>query len=473
MPSQSGHTEVDLTIERLPELLIGNDREVPIIGGRKRYVNFDNASSTPTFKNIADTVDRFLGWYSNVHRGTGFKSQISSWVFEESRKIVARFVGADPAEKVVLYTRNSTEAINKLARRFAAWTNAVVLTSLMEHSSNELPWRRVATVDHIGLNDDGTVSKEDFERKLKIHKGRLRLVAITGASNVNGYINDIDYFARRTHEAGAQLLVDGAQLVPHRPVNMKASGDPSHIDYLVFSAHKMYAPYGIGVLVGDRQMFETGDPDNVGGGVVDMVTLEDAYWSDLPDKEEAGTPDIVGVVALGAVIKMFERLGWENIVRHEAELTAHTLRELSKIPGVAIYGDGDPENAVNRLGVISFNVGRIPHALTAAILNYEGAIGVRAGCFCSHTYVKSLLNIDKVAEQKLIDSIISRDRSHLPGAVRASFGIYNTHEEVDELIFIAEKIAAGRYYQDYVLNKEKGEYRPREYAVDFREYFDF
>lgn len=462
-----------LSIEELPKLLIGNEKVVPTLSGKKRYINLDNASSTPTFTHIADAVMRFLGWYSNVHRGTGFKSQISSWVFEESRKLVADFVKADLNDKVVIYTNNSTEAINKLARRFSRQKDTVVLTSLMEHHSNELPWRRVAEVDHIGLNPDGTISKEDFEQKLHYHKGLVKLVAITGASNVTGYINDIDYFATISHQAGAKILVDEAQLVPHRPIDMKSVNDLAHIDYLVFSAHKMYAPFGIGVLIGDRKTFEMGDPDTVGGGAVDIVTLEDAYWTDLPEKEEAGTPDIIGVVALSSAIKMFKQLGWDNIIGHEAKLTAHALRELSKIPEVTIYGDANPDTARERLGVISFNIKDVPYALAAAVLNYEGAIGVRSGCFCAHTYVRNLLKTNKEEEKRMMDDILARDRSRLPGAIRASIGIYNTIEEVDELVRMIKKIADKDFSKGYELDKEKGEYRPRDFNIDFSEYFNF
>ncbi len=458
-------------IDDLPKLIVGADTHVPTLSGDMRYINFDNAASTPTFAPINDAVAAFMRWYSNVHRGTGFKSQLSSWAFEESRDIVADFIGADLSKQVVIFTKNSTEALNKLARRLPLHKDDIVLTTYMEHHSNELPWRRVGTVAHIGLNPDGTISREDFHRKLDKFRGRVKLVALTGASNVTGYINDLCYFAREAHRTGARILIDGAQLVPHRPVDMKPSDPECAIDYLVFSAHKMYAPFGVGVLVADRKTFEDSEPDTVGGGVVDIVTLEEAYWSDLPEKEEAGTPDIIGVVALAKAIRLFQSLGWENIIDHEADLTAYALRELGKIRGVTLYGATDPSTARDRLGVVSFNVGDIPHALTAAILSYEGAIGVRSGCFCAHTYVKMLLRVDDDAEIRLRSQILSRDRSEIPGAVRASFGLYNTRDEIDRLAAMVKKIAAGDYHQDYILNKEKGEYTPHNFQLDFRQYF--
>jgi selenocysteine lyase/cysteine desulfurase len=460
-----------ISMADLPQLIIGADTVVPTLHGPRRYVNFDNAASTPTFKPIADAVMEFLKWYSNVHRGTGFKSQLASWAFERARDLVAEFVGADLDRQVVIFTMNSTEAINKLSRRIPLQPDDIVLTTLMEHHSNELPWRRVANVEHVGLDADGTISKYDFLSKLTAFGSRIKLVAVTGASNVTGYINDLDFFAQKAHEVGAKILVDAAQLAPHRPIDMKPHDPERCIDYLVFSAHKMYAPFGVGILVGDKATFEQGDPETVGGGVVDIVTLEDAYWTDLPEKEEAGTPDIVGVVALGKAIQLFQSLGWDAIIRHEADLTAYALERLQQIPSVLVYGDPDPANAAKRLGVISFNVNGLSHALVAAILSYEGAIGVRSGCFCAHLYVKSLLHVSEEESKTLEEQIRARDRSHLPGAVRISFGLYNTKDEIDHLIEMLRKIDAGDYSRDYVMDKEKGEYAPKDYAVDFTEYF--
>ncbi|UCE24053.1 MAG: aminotransferase class V-fold PLP-dependent enzyme [Candidatus Zixiibacteriota bacterium] len=460
-----------VTLRDLPSLLLGADTTVPTLHGPKKYINFDNAASTPTFSHIASSVTAFLRWYSNVHRGTGFKSQLSSWAFEQSRDIVADFVGADLKQQVVIFTKNTTEAINKLANRLPFEKDDVVLTTLMEHHSNELPWRRVARVEHIGLNADGTISTEDFSEKLKRFGSRVRLVAITGASNVTGYINDLDFFARETHRAGARILVDAAQLAPHRPIDMKAGDDEHKLDYIVFSAHKVYAPFGVGVLIGERETFEQGDPEEVGGGVVDIVTLEEAYWTDLPEKEEAGTPDIIGVVALAKVIRMIQSIGWDEIIRHESELTAYALERLKQIPQVVLYGDSDPNHADQRLGVISLNVKDVPHALVAAILSYEGAIGVRSGCFCAHLYVKSLLNVSDEDSKTLEQQILSRDRSQLPGTIRMSFGIYNTRDEVDRFLEMIRKIAEGDYHQHYLLNKEKGEYAPDGFDIDFQQYY--
>ncbi len=456
----------------LRHLVVGVDEAVPVLGGGMRpYVNFDNAASTPALRPVLEKVNEFLKWYSNVHRGTGFKSKLSSWAFDHSREKIAEFVKGNQPERVVIFAKNTTEAINHLAHRFPFRKGDVVLTTVMEHHSNELPWRRVADVVHIGVLPDGRVDEEDFRRKLTEYRGRVRMVAITGASNVTGYINPVHRWAEWVHAAGAKFFVDAAQLAPHRPVDMRPLSDPGHIDYLAFSAHKMYAPYGLGVLVGERTTFESGDPDMVGGGTVDIVNLENAYWTDLPDKEEAGTPDIVGAVALAAAITFFEDVGWETIIRHESELTAYALERLGKIPGVTLYGDTDPSRAGDRLGVVSFNVRDLSHALTASILSHEWAIGTRNGCFCAHPYVKAIMHVDEVFARTMEEEILRRDRSHLPGTVRASFGIYNTREEVDQLCEAVRAIASGSYRPGYKIDKERGEYYRDDVEEQFARYF--
>ncbi len=466
-----------LTLKKLAKQVIGINEEVPLLDGSKsRYINFDNAASTPALAPVQKKVGEFLKWYSNVHRGTGFKSQLSSWVFEEARRIIADFVHADE-HCCVIFCKNTTEAINKLSSRFQCPAmnkeKPIVLTTIMEHHSNELPWRKVAQVVHVELKPDGTINKNDLFTKLKEYKGRIQLVAISGASNVTGYINPIHEIARKVHEAGAQIAVDAAQLAPHRPIDIKPKHDPEHIDYLSFSAHKMYAPYGIGVLIGDKSAFQFGTPDDVGGGTADIVDLENAYWKDLPEREEAGTPDIIGVVALAEVINLIQKIGFEQIIKHETKLTAYALKRLNELPDIVIYGDPDPRHAKNRLGVIAFNIKGMHHALVAAILSYEGGIGVRNGCFCAHPYVKCLLGVTPEEAKRIENMIINRDRSEIPGAVRISFGIYNTKQEIDIFIEMLHKIINKQYRGKYLINKERGEYYPEGFEFRFPEFFKF
>jgi cysteine desulfurase/selenocysteine lyase len=457
-------TSVPVSIETIRQFIVGVEESVPLIDGRTRtYINFDNAASTPTISLVTEAINEFLKWYSNVHRGTGYKSKLSSWVFEEAREIIARFVNADLSDSVVLFCKNTTEAINKLAHRFPFAPGDVVLTSVMEHHSNELPWRKVAQVVHIEVLPDGRIDENDFKEKLRRYGTSIKLVAITGASNVAGFINPIHTYA--------QFMLDAAQLAPHRPIDMKPKSDPEHIDYLAFSAHKMYAPFGVGVLVGCKKTFEEGDPEYVGGGTVDIVTLENAYWTDLPDREEAGTPDIVGAVALAKAIRVIETIGWEKIIDHEAMLTRYALEKMALIPGVIIFGDNRPETAKERLGVIPFNMEGLPHALAASILSYEWGIGTRNGCFCAHPYVKCLLHVSETESHDMEQRILARDRSILPGFVRISFGIYNTRQEIDLFCEALKAIAQGNYRKDYQMNRERGEYYLDGIPDKFEEHF--
>lgn len=471
-----------MNLAELQKLVVGLNEKVTLLDGTStKYTNFDNAASTPTLLPVQEKVNEFCKWYSNVHRGTGFKSQLSSWVFEEARNMIGRFVGAD-ASSAVIFCKNTTEAINKLAWRFqcpmikAMGKDAdkpIILTSIMEHHSNELPWRKVGKVVHVDINSNGTVNSPDLYEKLKKYKGKVCLVAISGASNVTGYINPIHEYAVKIHEAGAQIAVDAAQLAPHRPIDIKPKADPQHIDYLAFSAHKIYAPYGIGVLVTDRTVFEHGDPDYVGGGTVDIVDLESAYWKELPEREEAGTPDIVGVVALATVVRLIEEVGFNSIIDHEAELTAYALEKLKAMPGVVIYGDVDPKNARNRLGVVSLNVKDMDHALVSAILSYEGGIGVRNGCFCAHPYVKCLLGVTPEQAKEVEKHILARDRSTIPGTFRISFGLYNTKEEIDQFCKVLDMVIRKEYKGKYLVDKERGEYYPEGFTTDFSKFFTF
>ena len=448
-------------LRKLRSELVGIETDVPTLSGEKRrYVNLDNAASTPTFRPIMEKVDEFLAYYANVHRGTGYKSLLSSWAYDEAREIVARFVHADPVEQTVIFTRNTTEAMNKLARIFPFRPGQVVFTTLMEHHSNDLPWRRAAEVVHVGLNDDGSLDIGDYRRKLDQYRGRVALVAITGASNVSGWVNPVSDLACLAHEHGARFALDAAQLAAHRPIDMKPAGHPEHIDFLSLSGHKMYAPYGAGALVADRTPLLDTAPDLVGGGMVDMVSVDDAWWRELPEREEAGTPDIVGVVALAAAIRMLETVGWKAITAHEESLTRYMLEKLLAIPEITIYGQSDPTDVRGRLGAFSFNLKGMHHALVAAVLSYEGAIAVRCGCFCAHPYMMCLLNVPPQQAEQVRREIRAHDRSNIPGAVRASVGIYNDESDVDALCDCLVRIAKGQYVGRYEMDKPTGNFLP-------------
>ena len=455
------------------ELFVGLEVEVPLLSGaRGRYVNLDNAASTPPLKAVQQAVNEFLVYYSSVHRGTGFKSQISTHAYEQAREVVLRFLGADSLSHTCIFGKNTTEAINKLARRFPFTSERdVVLTSGMEHHSNDLPWRAAAKTIHASLTPDGRLDEADFDAQLARYANRLALVAITGASNVTGYLNPIHRLAEKAHAAGALILVDCAQLAPHRKVDMLALDEPAHLDFVAISAHKMYAPFGTGALVGRRDIFERGDPDVTGGGTVEIVTLDDVVWADPPDRDEAGSPNTVGAVALAAAIRQLEGVGMDRVAQHEAALTEYALRRLPSIPGITILGDTDPTRAAQRLGVIPFGLRDVSHFKVAAALGYEFGIGVRSGCFCAHPYVLHLLGLSHDEAADVRRRMLARDKSDMPGLIRASFGLYNTMHEVDLLVEALGRIARGEYQGVYHQNTASGEYLPEAWQPRFEEYF--
>jgi selenocysteine lyase/cysteine desulfurase len=469
----STNTAVPLSIKDVRSQIIGIDEQVPLLDGTyRKYVNFDNAASTPCLRPVLEKVHEFMRWYSSVHRGTGFKSQISTQVYDEARRIALDFVGADLTLDTVVFGKNTTEALNKAARRFPVGANQVVLSSVMEHHSNDLPWRLNAQVDHIDLDPDGALDLADLERKLKHYAGRVTLVAITGGSNVTGYINPIHTIAEMAHAAGAMILVDAAQFAPHRELDMLVHNDPRHIDFVALSAHKMYAPFGTGALIGPKHIFEEGEPDLVGGGTVDIVTLSSVNWTEPPEKDEAGSPNVVGAVALARSMLELKAIGFEALAEHEAQLTAHALRGLLEIEGLTVYGDRDPTSARERLGVIPIEVQGMPHQLLAAILSTEYGIGVRNGCFCAHPYLLKILDIDEEAAHLFQEEIVAGDRTRMPGLVRISFGMYNTLDEVDYLLEALQNIVREGYQGKYQQDVQSGDFAVEGFASNMTEYFD-
>ena len=448
-------------IEKLRSEVTGIDVQVPLLsGGTRSYVNLDNASSTPTFRPVVEKVDEFMRYYSNVARGTGFKSQVASWAYEESRSTIGRFLGADPATDTVIVTRNTTESLNRLAMLFPFKPDSVVLTTLMEHHSNDLPWRRRARVVHAGLNPDGSLDLDDFAAKLKELRGKVALVAVTGASNVSGWVNPIHRLARLAHEAGARIVIDAAQIAPHRPINMRKPDDPEHLDFVAFSGHKTYAPYGIGILAGNKSVLHAPEPALIGGGVVDLVTLNSIVWRGLPSREEAGTPAVVGTVAMAVAVNLLQAAGWDAITKHEAELTEYALTRISRVPGIKIYGNAKANDLEDRIGVIAFSLDGKPDQLVAAVLAYEAGVGARCGLFCAHPYVFALMGISDRDAEKMGEAVRGGNLTGLPGVLRASFGLYNDKTDVDALCDCLEAIARGEHGK-YDADPKNGECRPQ------------
>lgn len=468
-----GNTVSSGTID-LSDQILGRDVEVPLLNGTlTRYVFLDNGASTPPLIEVMRAVDDFMPYYSSVHRGTGFKSRLATVAYDQAHEIIAQFVGADFLTNTVIFGKNTTEAINKLSYRIPIPEGHIVISTQMEHHSNDLPWRDRAEVVHVRTTNEGRFDEEDFDSLLEQYKGKIALVTVSGASNVTGFIQPIHRLACKAHAAGTRILVDAAQLAPHRAINMKPDSDPEHLDFIVLAGHKMYAPFGTGALIGPREVFLQGRPEYSGGGTVNIVTMDEVHWGGTPDRDEAGSPNVVGAVAMAAAARFLMKVGMDAIADHERELTAYALEKMAHVPGIKIYGETDPERASEKVGVIPFNLEGVPHFLLSAILGYEGGIGVRSGCFCAHPYVVHILQIPPEEAKTWQSKMLEGDKSEMPGLVRMSFGCYNTTEDVDRLVEMLWKISKGEYSGKYKLLKKSGEYVPVDYEDSLNEYFSY
>lgn len=469
------HPTPDLNVvETLRDEIVGIAQQVPLLNGSSRpYVYLDNAASTPAFRSVKEKVNQLLNWYSSVHRGAGFKSLVASRAYERSHEIVASFLGADPEADCVIFGKNTTEAINSLANTITWEPGDVVVTTLMEHHSNDLPWRGKAQVIHIGVDAQGALDLGELEPTLQAYTGKVKLVAVSGASNVTGFVQPVHAIAELAHRVGALILVDAAQLAPHRLIDMGPHGSPTHLDFVALSGHKMYAPFGTGALLGPKDFFLRYPPPQRGGGTIEMVSLHEVHWADPPERDEAGSPNVLGAVALAASVQVLSQVGMAAISEHEKELTAYTLKRLQELPQVKVYGSADPNRLEDRLGVISFDIAGMSHAKVAAILAFEGGIGVRNGCFCAHPYILHLLGVEGEVYEQFKAEVLTHDRRHLPGLVRVSYGCYNNRDEIDHLIEMLQRIIAGDYRGDYVQETTSGSFYPRGFSLDLlRSYFE-
>ncbi len=418
--------------DTIPGRLVGEDVRVPTPGGdSSRYVDLDAAATSSASVRVVRAVEDLLPWYSSVHRGAGAKSRHTSARYEEARESVLRFVGADPRSHQTVFTRNTTEALNTLAFRLDLRPDDVVVTTAVEHHANILPWRRHARLRVVDVDTRGTFSPEQVVAALD-QRPTPRVLAVSGASNVTGWLPDLAAVAAAARERGVLVVVDAAQLAPHRPVDMAALG----VDALAFSGHKMYAPFGSGALVAPRSVLGRGEPLLVGGGAVKAVSFDDVVWADAPDRDEAGSPNVLGAVALAAAADEL-REDWAGLLAHERALTEALDAELATVPGLRRYGPTSGE----RLPVAAFDLDGVPHGLVAARLSAEYGIGVRSGCFCAHPYMARLLDLTEEQVDRFHRDARS-GRRQLPGAVRASANRATTLYDVAALGEALRAIAA-------------------------------
>ncbi len=455
----------DKLLSKVAADFIGLDTVYKTADGRKsRRIYLDSTASTLMMRAAHDAVEAFYNHYANTHSILHFSARISSEQYHWAHERILSFLKADPEIYTCFFTGSgTTSGINRLARVFRDYRpdRHIALISLMEHHSNDLPHRKHAKkVIHIPLNSHkgrpGCINMEALENELKNNKGSVNYVAVTGVSNVTGIINPIYDIAELAHEYDALILIDGAQLVAHLPVQMSGHNNPNrNIDALVFSGHKTYVPGSPGAVICRKDILENIEPEEVGGGMVENVFVESyEVKTTFPDREEAGTPNIPGAIGLATAIDVLDRIGMQEIFEDEEKLVLTAMDKLQKIPGVIIYGEIDC-HICPRAASISFNVKGMDHGLVAAILNDYHNIAVRNECFCAHPYVKEMILDDLLdAAETIAEEDIEEVFKLKSGMVRVSFGLYNTMADGDilekALIDITEKAAsyAAQYHVD-------------------------
>lgn len=388
-------------------------RDFPILNREVRpgvpVVYLDSTATSQKPRQVIDAMDHFfIHSNANIHRGIHTLAEEATALYESARSVVAQFIGAQSPRQII-FTRNTTEAINLVAQSWGRATlnsgDLVVLTE-MEHHSNLVPWQMLAKernihLEFIPVTQDGLLDLEEYQRLLSMEP---KLVSFSHISNVLGTINPAKEIIRLAHEAGAVTLVDAAQSVPHSKVNVQELG----ADFFAFSGHKMCGPTGIGVLYGKKDLLETMPPFLGGGDMIKRVSLRDFTPNEIPYKFEAGTPSIAEAIGLGVAVEYLQDLGMEAITAYEKEIISYAIEKLRDIPGLTIFG---PE-AIHKCGVASFVLEGVHAHDVAQILDYDG-IAVRAGHHCAMPL---------------------HEKFHIPASVRASFYLYNTIKEVDLLV---------------------------------------
>ncbi|HZI96411.1 MAG TPA: aminotransferase class V-fold PLP-dependent enzyme [Actinomycetales bacterium] len=402
IPDSSGVPDQTAAAEPLLPV-VGADLVAPLVtGGSRRYANLDYAASAPALTAVAEHVTRVLPTYASVHRGAGYASQLSTALYEDSRATIGAFVGAR-ADDVTVVVRNTTDALNLLAGCVPDGGRVVVLD--IEHHANLLPWQRIRhAVVPFAETLDQTLA--DLERE--IAAAPTALVAVTGASNVTGEELPVDWITAVAHAHGARVVVDAAQLAPHRRVDLAASG----VDYLALSGHKLYAPFGAGVLVGRRDWLDEAPPYLAGGGAVRSVCGDVTVWAPAPARHEGGTPNVIGTAALAAACRALAELPPGALEAHEDALRRRLVDGLTSLEGVAVRTIWP--DSPSSIGVVTFTVDGFDPGLVAAVLSAEHGIGVRDGKFCAHPLLSRL--------------------GLTTGAVRASVGAGSRRDDVDRLV---------------------------------------
>jgi cysteine desulfurase len=427
---------------------VNNLFKIKTINGYFSYVNLDNAATTPPFKKVERTVSDYMISYGSVHRGAGAKSKISTDIYEETRNVIRNFVNA-PDDSYVLFTGNTTGAMNTAAYFFAQLKGKVAVSAI-EHSSSWLPWvktegERLLSSQQYELSQIEDVNKQvqiegrkqvvrydvdkNFEFNLKdiekvFQENNIKVFILTASSNVTGYCPDIKAIGEIVHKYNAYFLVDGCQFIQHHKIDMQEMG----IDFLAASGHKFYAPYGGGFLIGPKDFLDNFLPYQIGGGNLPYITESGEflrYKNQLA--HDPGTPNAVGAVAMAEALKVLNNIGIEKVEAYETDITRKAFNLLKANPNIELY-----VSEKHLSTVIPFNVKGVNVDDVAERLNSEFGIGVRAGSFCAYSIVRNLLNISD--ETEIIQSVKNGDVSKIPGFVRASFSLQNNEEDVKRFV---------------------------------------
>lgn len=426
--------------------VVGTDDYIKLKNGKEaRVVLLNNAATTPPFESTLKAVNEYLQTYGALHRGAGPHANITFQKSEEAIKILRKFLGLND-KYALLFTTNTSSAVNLFVRLLRLKKDDVIITSIIEHTSNNLPWKynTEATAVYINAFNDGSLDYDDLEKKVEENSKNLKLITITGASNLTGYIPDIERISKLAHKHNALLFIDAAQLAPHRPIDMGKQG----IDALAFSAHKVYAPFGLGILALPKNILET-HPVDPGGGSIDMISETDIVWAPPTSRHQTGTWNVTGIVATAASCKAIMDAGWDNVIKHEKELVHYAAEQLQTVPDITLYVPAEKYLTEDRIGAFTFNMNGIHHALLSAILENEYGIETRAGTICNHRLVRRWFDIDDTKQKEIEEKIKGGDRLASYGIVRASLAIHNTKEDIDALVSALEAIAANGYALKY------------------------
>lgn len=434
-------------------------------GKKTKRIYLDSTASTLMMGAAYNAIESFYEHYANTHSLLHFSAKIATQNYYWAHDRILSFLKTDAEKYACFYTGSGTTAgINRMARVFRDFQpdRDVVLVSLMEHHSNDLPHRKHAgKVVHIPLDDHegqpGCINMEILKEKLEQYKDRINYIAMTGVSNVTGIINPIYDIAELAHQYGALILVDGAQMAAHIPVQISGHSNPlRNIDAFVFSGHKTYVPGSPGVVICRKDILLSMEPEEVGGGMVDQVHVDRYTILDqFPDREEAGTPNIPGAIGLAAAIDVLDKIGMEFIYEEETALINNALEQIKQIENVIIYGTTNCKTCP-RAASISFNIRGLDHGLVAAILNDYHNIAVRNACFCAHPYVKEMIIEEVLGSEIDLNDVEFNDELKIKaGMVRASFGIYSTNNDVAALVTALKDIVDRRdeYSSLYLLDK--------------------